>query len=534
MSGAVRFGYERVWDLLASSARRGATVTIDGVTQSNARVEREAKRVAGRLLELGVQRGDRVVILGSNSHDWVACFFGTLMVGAICVPVPTKWKTREIEHVVSQVDPVVVFVQDEVAGKRIDEMLASALDKGDQAAAKEPSVISLGQGATSFIAIEKWLGEGDLREGAVSDAGRSVDGESIALIQFTSGSTGLPKGVMLSHRAFTNAAISGAERMGLDSHKRYLSPQPFYYTGGLTAGLLTAFGGGSSLWSQSVFDADACVDTLRSVPITHMGGVGPMYALMLESSGFDATSSRTLRMMRTTGTRTELLRFYSDFGARPTNAYGLTEAAANVTMPDWRDPLEVLFETNGRPLRGAGVRILDLEMQDVPNGETGQIFVGGNIMSGYWPGAVPDDDAEASSPVHDGWLETGDIGSLDETGRLRYLGRAKEVLRVKGHNVSPGEVETVLTDHPHVVQACVFGTTAEYMEDRLVAVVTVRTGDPGLVAELRDFCRAQIASYKVPAEIRVWDSLPLTPGMKVNRMETRQLFLESEGFIEST
>jgi acyl-CoA synthetase (AMP-forming)/AMP-acid ligase II len=510
-------------DLLGRRSQVSRTaLDVDHASISYEELWRKSTTIAHALANADVRHGDRVVLLAANSLDWVAWMFASLLVGAIVVPLPTRWRRRELGHALADCDPSLIVVENEVSGNPLGDMILELVrssgsviaDGRVSGAASLRVLVGINQGTFQgeFASTARFVAEFGASAG-VNPPVRAAKAQDAALIQYTSGTTAFPKGAVLPHQGLVSVAEATAERMGMSSTSRFFSPQPFFYVGGLPAGLLVGIAAGATTFSQHSFDPERALEIIEQQQCTHHAGVAPMYAMEYGHASFNKPRVASLTVMRNSGRPKELWRHQEMMGGRPTNTYGLTEACSNVAMADHRDPIEWAIETCGRPLPGVSVRIVNDAGESQPPGSPGEIHVRGNLLTGYWPLGKAIDRGVSD----DGWLRTGDIGMLDELGRLHFLGRIKHLIRVGGHNVSPLEVEEVLAQHPAVTQAVVFGAPDERLGEVVVAVLQLVAGVAVSDEDLVRFLKTQIASYKVPSQFERVEALPLLAGFKIDR-----------------
>lgn len=427
---------------------------------------------AGAFADLGVGKGDRVAVWAPNSVEWIIAAFGLLTAGGVLVPVNTRFKTEEAGDIIARSGVKAVLVQKGFLGQ-------------DYTAPAGTPVIDL---------KSDFLSSGSPFE-------RPVSGTDICDIIFTSGTTGRPKGAMMNHRQTLRMYEEWATLADLREGDRYLQINPYFHTFGLKAGLVTSFLRGATMLPVAVFDVDAVVDLIDREAITMLPGPPTLYHSLL--TVHDKAKLSTLRAGVTGAADipVELVRrIHSELPFQTLmTGYGLTEAG-NVTLSRPGDSFEDVATTAGLPCEGVEVRIAD----------DGEVLVRGyGVMQGY----LDDPGATADAIDADGWLHTGDLGNLDDAGRLRIVGRKKDMFIVGGFNAYPAEIEGFLMHHPAVAQAAVIGVPDERLGQVGKAFVVAK--DAVTAEELIAWCRERMAGFKVPRSVDFLDVLPLNATGKV-------------------
>jgi acyl-CoA synthetase (AMP-forming)/AMP-acid ligase II len=492
----------------------------DGVVESGQRVSwaelaDRMEHAARALAASGVRPGDRVALWAPNSLDWIVASLGVYAAGAVLVPVNTRFKGTEAAHVLRTAGARLLVTVTDFLGADYIGMLGS---DPDLLGTLEVVVLSGPPGdATPWARL---LERGREADGSGSP-GEHLGPGDISDIIFTSGTTGTPKGTVLTHGASTRSYVAWSENVGLRHGDRYLVVYPFFHCAGLKSAVLACILTGATIVPCPVFDVPVVMDLVVRERISMLPGPPTLYQSLLNAdlSGYD-TSSLRLAVTGAASVPAGLVRrMREDLGfASVVTAYGLTETTGTVSTCRYDDPIEVIASTSGRPLPGMEVRVVDRAGTDVPAGGAGEVWVRGYaVMQGYFN--APEATAEAFTP--DGWLRTGDVGVLDARGNLRITDRIKDMFIVGGFNAYPAEIENLMTRHPDVAQVAVVGVPDERLGEVGFAYVIPRQGSSPAEAELIAWCREEMANFKVPRHIVFVPALPLNPSGKVLKFELR-------------
>ena len=518
--------------LAASVAARGGAdaVVTERTRLSWPELEAAAWRAAKALHALGLRRGDHVGVLMGNDEKWLQAFYGAALIGAVTVPVNTRFKASELAFCLEQADCKALVLADRFM--KIDFM--SFLREAEPAvdAALPGSELPLLQhvvvvGAEVPKAARGWaafLAAGEtVSDAAVRDAATRVKPDDPLLIQFTSGTTAYPKGVVLTHDNMLRNAWAAGSRIGVRADDRYFNCRPFFHVAGSTLSALMALVFGATLVTLPTFEAGAALSLMSRERCTLISGNDTLFQLLMSHADFDRSKLSLRGGWAAAGAET-MRKIVDVLGARAVcAAYGLSEASPNVVMSDHRDPVELRIAGLAQPHEGVAVRIADPATNaPLPPEAQGEIQVRGwNVMRGYY------NNPEANAKVFtaDGWLRTGDLGSLTADNRLRMSGRLKDVFRVGGENVAPAEVEEVLLSHPAVATAQVIGVPDARLGEVPAAYVTLRAGAAATVDELIGFMKARCANFRVPRYLRIvpdFEAIGMTASGKVQKTKLRE------------
>jgi fatty-acyl-CoA synthase len=489
------------------------------------------RRTAKALHALGVRHGDFVGILMGNDETWVTLFYAAAMLGAVTVPVNTRFKSNELAFCLKQADVKALFLADRFLNIDFLSFLREvepAVDKAlpGNALPLLRHVIVLGDDIPpTGRSFDDLLELADRVSDAELDAAAAqVKSSDLLLIQFTSGTTAYPKAVMLTHDNMLRDAWAVSLRLGIRSDDRYFNCRPFFHVAGTTLSLLVSLVAGACLVTLPTFEAGAALRMMKDERCTLTSGNDTLFQMMLGHPSFDRAALSLRGGWAAAGPET-IRNIVEVMGAREVCvAYGLSEASPNVVLNDYRDPLELRIAGLAKPHDGVEVRIADEQNVALPAGASGEIQVRGwNVMRGYYKNP----EATAKVFTADGWLRTGDIGVLTVDGRLRMVGRTKDVFRVGGENVAPAEVEEVLLAHPAVATAQVVGVPDTRLGEVGAAFVTLKAQDGGRPseAELVDFVKRRCANFRVPRYLAVvenFDAVGMTASGKVQKNRLRE------------
>lgn len=479
MTGPAR--WQTIPEMVLSAADRfgDAEAVVDGsLRYTFGELVGRIRCAAGAFADLDVGRGDRVAIWAPNSAEWIIAAFGILTAGGVLVPVNSRFKSDEAGDIIVRSGVRAVLVQKGFLGQ--DYSVPAGI----------PDV--------PFIDLKSdFLSSGSPFECPVS-------GTDICDIIFTSGTTGRPKGAMMNHRQTLRMYQEWATLADLREGDRYLQINPYFHTFGLKAGLVTSFLRGATMLPVAVFDVETVVDLIARERVTMLPGPPTLYHALLSVS--DKAKLSTLRAGVTGAADIPVELVRRIHGELPfqtlMTGYGLTEAG-NVTLSRPGDSFEDVATTAGLPCDGVEVRV------DSPDAD-GEVLVRGyGVMQGY----LDDPDATAEAIDVDGWLHTGDLGDFDDAGRLRIVGRKKDMFIVGGFNAYPAEIEGFLISHAAVAQAAVIGVPDERLGQVGKAFVVRKS--PVSAQELLDWCRGRMAGYKVPRSVEFLEELPLNATGKV-------------------
>ncbi|MBD3783288.1 MAG: long-chain fatty acid--CoA ligase [Micrococcales bacterium] len=454
-----------------------------------------AAKVAGTLRENGIQPGDRVAVILPNVPAFPVVYWGILLAGGIVVPMNPLLKAGEIDYFFTDSGAKIAFVWPDF----VEEATKGAQNSGTR-------VVTTGA-----------MGPEDFEGGSPLAEPTPREDDDTAIILYTSGTTGRPKGAELTHsNIHLNALRSAKVIQTMTSDDIVMGCLPLFHVFGLVVGLNAATIAGASLALIPRFDPQAAIEVIEKERVTIMQGVPTMYAAILNhpaSDGMDASSLRTCASGGSAMPLEVMKAFEEKFGCVILEGYGLSETSpvASFNMPDReRKP-----GTIGIAIPGCEMRCVDLDGNEVPVGEVGEIAIrGDNVMKGYWN--KPDATAEA---IPDGWFRTGDLATMDAEGYFTIVDRKKDMILRGGMNVYPREVEEVVYQHPDVLEVAVVGMPDDLLGEQVGAAVALREGSSATPEDIIAFTKERIAAYKYPRRVWVVDALPKGPTGKILRRE---------------
>ena len=498
-------------------------------------------RLAAGLLSLGVYKGDRVGIWSPNRPEWLLAQFATARIGAILVTINPAYRTSELEYALNKAGVSCLIVAPQFKSSDYMAMLAELAPEmphcppGRLRAARLPSlrsVVQLGpKPRPGALAFEDLMDRGNRAVRTRLDAiSASLNPDDAINIQFTSGTTGAPKGATLSHRNIVNNAISTARAMRLQPGEGLCIPVPFYHCFGMVLGNLAACSYGVTMVIPGeAFDARDTLAAIDAEGCAALHGVPTMFQAMLDHPDFDSFDMRTLRTGIMAGAPCPeplMRRVMERMHCRQiTIGYGMTETSPISFQSAVDDPIDRRVSTVGRIQPHAECKVVGPDGRTLPVGQQGELLTRGYlVMKGYW-----NDPVRTAESIQRGWMHTGDLATIDAEGYCRITGRSKDMLIRGGENVYPAEVETFLTTHPDISQAQVFGLPDPKYGEEVATWLILRPGASMTEDALRDWCRGKIAHYKVPRYIRFVAEMPMTVTGKPQKFIMRDKMMAELG-----
>ena len=506
---------------------------------------RRVDALAAGLLAIGLQPGDRIGIWAPNCSEWTLTQFATAKAGLILVNINPAYRRAELEYALNKVECKALVL---APALKTSDYLAILNDLAPELAHSTPgalqakalphlrSVIRLGVARTPGMLNFDDIGGrgGRAQQAQLAELAGSLQFDDPINIQFTSGTTGFPKGATLTHQNILNNGFYVAEAIRLTEQDRLCIPVPLYHCFGMVMGNLGCMTHGATMvYPADAFDPLSVLQTVQAERCTGLYGVPTMFIAELdhpEFSKFDLSSLRTGIMAGSPCPIEVMKRVQAQMNMHQvTIAYGMTETSPVSTQSSVDDPLERRVSTVGRVQPHIEVKIVDTQGRVVPRGTTGELCTRGySVMRGYW------NDEEKTRDAIDaaGWMHTGDLATMDDEGYVNIVGRLKDMVIRGGENVYPREIEEFLYRHPKVQDVQVVGVPDAKYGEELCAWVKLRDGESATADEIREFCRGQIAHYKIPRHIRFVDGFPMTITGKVQKFVMRQETIEALGLSE--
>ncbi|MFZ1741585.1 MAG: FadD3 family acyl-CoA ligase [Pontixanthobacter sp.] len=507
---------------------RGLPVTIPHVAQDAARRWPDATAIleggeewtftelwqrisqaASAFLTADIGKGDRIGIWAPNSREWIVIAIGALTVGAAIVPLNTRLKGREAGDILRRTSAKLLFTVPEFLGTDYGALLV------DEDIPGLAQIVRVGEELDGFLA----MGKAD--DGRVNDALDRLQGSEISDIMFTSGTTGIPKGVLTTHDRIVPMFRHWVEVMGLQSGERYLIINPFFHSFGFKAGWVAALIAGATIMPMASFDIPQVIRHIELDKVNFLPGPPTIYQSLLAAKAekdFDTSSLRGAATGAASVPPELIRRMRNELGLVDTvTAYGMTECST-ITACRSGDDADLIATSVGKAIPGLEVRITDADGKEVARGDTGEIHVRGYaVMLGY----LDDPDATAETIDADGWLHTGDVGTMDQNGYVRITDRMKDMYIAGGFNCYPAEIEKILAEHPGIGMAAVIGLPDERMGEIGKAFVVPRPGHSLTPESIIAWAKDNMANYKVPRIVECVEELPLNASGKVLKTELR-------------
>ena len=502
----------------------------------------EVDKLATGLLKLGLTKGDRVAIWSPNRYEWVLTQFATAKIGAIMVCINPAYRLYELEYALNKVSCKAIISAESFKTSYYLEMLQTLAPElqscapGELSALKLPHlkhVIRMGSATTpgmhNFDAVCQLGGANEYAQ--LSTIETQLDANDAINIQFTSGTTGNPKGATLTHRNILNNAYFVGRNMQLSSADKLCIPVPLYHCFGMVMGTLCCISHGATMVLPcEAFEPQPVLQAVQDEQCTALHGVPTMFIAELDDPDFanyDVSSLRTGVIAGSTCPRELMKRLISDMDLNGiVIAYGQTECSPVDTMTEMDDPFEARVSTVGRPHTNWEIKICREDGSLANIGETGEVCARGyGVMLGYW------EDPERTEQTIDpeGWLHSGDLGEMDAEGYVKITGRIKDMIIRGGENVYPREIEEFLYSHPDIQEVQVFGVPDAKYGEQVAAWVQVRDNSPLTAEEIREYCAGQITHFKVPRYIKLVDEYPMTVTGKMQKFVMRDQYAEELG-----
>ncbi|WP_301170826.1 AMP-binding protein [Brevibacillus nitrificans] len=513
-----------------------------GLRYSFAQFQDICNQAARGFLSLGIQKGENIAIWATNVPEWVISQYATAKMGGVLVTVNTSYRTHELEYLLRQSESTTLLLIDSYRDANYLGMLREicpeldTCEPGKLQAARLPhlkNVIYIGEERQPGMFLWQDLME---RANLVEEEERiarqqSLTPDDVINMQYTSGTTGFPKGVMLSHTNIVNNAIKVAECQRLGVQDRVCIPVPFFHCFGCVMGTLACVATGATMVPVIAFDPGIVLRVVEKERCTALYGVPTMFIAELNHPSFaerDLSSLRTGIMAGSLCPIEVMKNVVHKMGIRDiTIAYGQTESSPVITQTVPEDSIERKVSTVGRPHAGVEAKVIDpVTGESLPPGVQGELCTRGYlVMKGYYN--MPEQTAQAIDA--EGWLHTGDLATMDEDGYFQITGRLKDMIIRGGENIYPREVEEFLYTHPKVLDVQVVGVPDPKYGEQVLACIRVKPGEALTEEEVLGYCQGKIARYKIPRYIQVVDEYPMTASGKIQKFKLREQAIQSLG-----
>ncbi len=497
------------------------------------------RHAAKGFMKLGIEKGEHLAIWASNTPEWLVTQFATAKIGAVLITVNTNYRTAELEYLLKQSDSTTIILIDVFKDSSYIDMIYEIApelmtsEPGKLQSSRLPflkNVIVLGDkrypGAYSWndiIKLGEWVSDEELNERL-----ESLNADDVINMQYTSGTTGFPKGVMLTHNNIVNNAYNIANCMKLTVLDRLCIPVPFFHCFGCVIGTLTCVSVGATMVPVQEFNPKRVLQTVQDEKCTALHGVPTMFIAELTDSDFEKYDLSSLRtgVMAGANCPIEVMKAVIEkMGATEiTIAYGQTESSPVITQTRTDDTIELRVKSVGKALSNVEVKIIELGTStEVPRGVQGELCTRGyHVMKGYYK----NDKATKEAIDADGWLHTGDLAVMDERGYCKITGRLKDMIIRGGENIYPREIEEFLYSHPKIIDVQVVGIPDEVYGEEVLASIILKEGETSTEDEIKEFCKGKISKHKIPRFFAFTESYPMTASGKIQKYRLREQAIE--------
>jgi fatty-acyl-CoA synthase len=493
------------------------------------------RKAAKGFIKLGIDKGEQLAAWSTNTPEWLVTQFATGKMGAVLVTVNTNYRTAELEYLLKQSDSTTILLMDQFKDSSYIDMvyeIAPELKTSEPGRLKSgrlpflKNVIVMGEkrypGTFSWDDIIK-LGE-TISDEELNIRLNSMEPDDVINMQYTSGTTGFPKGVMLTHNNIVNNGFNIANCMKLNRADRLCIPVPFFHCFGCVLGTMACISVGATMVPVQEFSPKKVLQTVQDEKCTGLHGVPTMFIAELNDPDFNQFNLSTLRtgIMAGSNCPIEVMKAVIERmgAAEITIAYGQTESSPVITQTRTDDPIELRVESVGKALPNVEVKIVEPGTSiEVPRGAQGELCTRGyHVMKGYYKNEA----ATKEAIDQDGWLHTGDLAVMDENGYCKVTGRLKDMIIRGGENIYPREIEEFLYTNPKILDVQVIGIPDAVYGEEVMAWVILREGETADAEEIKDFCRGRISKHKIPRYIAFTNSYPMTASGKIQKYLLRE------------
>ncbi len=509
----------------------------------------QANKVAKGLMALGLQKGDHMAVWASNIPEWLLLEMAAAKVGLVLVAINPLLQEAEVEYILRQGDVQALFFMANVRTYNhlttVRSLVTPKATHGEAMSERLPMLRYVSLMGTPPIDLDEqtdWrptllhevvvAGTG-IGDAALTERQATVMPLDPAMIVYTSGTTGHPKGAILTHHGILNDGLLMAQRWGVEQADRYCIPMPFFHVGGCILGIMVALAAGCVLHPLVTFDRTKFLQIISHEHCTISAGVPTMFLAALQHPALDQYDLSAFKQTICGGAPVPVAlmeQIHTRMGANPSIIYAQTESSCTITQTHPDDPFELRASTCGVPLPHVEVKIVDpVTRETVPCGAHGEICTRGYlVMTGYYK--LPERTAESINS--DGWLYTGDLATMDASGHVNIVGRIKDMVIRGGENLFPAEIEEFLIRHPKVAEVQVVGVPDAFFGEELLAVIRCRDGERLTEQELRDYCTGTISHQKIPRYFQFVNAYPLTTSGKVKKFVLREKAIRDLGLEE--
>ena len=511
----------------------------NGIRKTYKEFDEETDELAKAFIGMGIQKGEHVAIWSDNKREWLLSQFATGKMGAVLVTVNTNYQEKELEYLLQQSDATTLILCESFKGTSYLDIVRAICpeviqsEKGKILSEKFPHfkrIIVMSE--NEYEGMYSWselLSHADkVSEETLDNALKSLHNEEVINIQYTSGTTGFPKGVMLSHKNVVNNGQLVGDYIYLTEKDRLCIPVPFFHCFGCVMGTIASVTHGTTMVIIEQFNPGKVLQMVQDERCTALHGVPTMFIAELNHPDFEKFRLSTLRTGIMAGSICPIevmKKVINDMGANEiTIAYGQTESSPVITQTKTDDPIEKRVSSVGKPHPGVEVKIIDPATgEDTPTGVPGELCTRGYlVMKGYYK----NEQATKSVIDNNGWLHTGDIAVMDEKGYIDITGRIKDMVIRGGENIYPKEVEEFLYEHPKVQDVQVVGVPDPKYGEELMAWVILKNGQQLTTDELKEYCKGKISFHKIPKYIEFIEAYPMTASGKIQKFLLREMSKE--------
>ncbi|MFB5087463.1 AMP-binding protein [Psychrobacillus sp. PGGUH221] len=507
-----------------------------GIRKTYKEFDEETDELAKAFIGMGIQKGEHVAIWSDNKREWLLSQFATGKMGAVLVTVNTNYQEKELEYLLQQSDSTTLILCESFKGTSYLDILRSVCpeiyhsEKGNIQSEKLPHfkrvIVMSGNQYPGIYTWSELLAHGKgVSDETLDETFKSLNNEEVINIQYTSGTTGFPKGVMLSHKNVVNNGQLVGDYIHLSEHDRLCIPVPFFHCFGCVMGTIASITHGTTMVIAEQFEAGKVLQIVQDEKCTALHGVPTMFIAELNHpkfTQFDLSTLRTGIMAGSICPIEVMKKVMEDMGASEiTIAYGQTESSPVITQTKTDDAIEKRVSSVGKAHPGVEVKIIDpVTGEEAPAGVPGELCTRGYlVMKGYYK------NEEATKSVIDsnGWLHTGDIAVMDEDGYIDITGRIKDMVIRGGENIYPKEVEEFLYQHPAIQDVQVVGVPDAKYGEELMAWVILKAGESLTSEDLKEYCKGKISFHKIPKYVEFINSYPMTASGKIQKFLLREM-----------